>query len=111
MSLFILMVKDLLIKINHTANIEGINFAKSEGRSETFADDTTIYIKCSAKNLRKCVKYISAFATLNGLQCNLDKILVIPLWGNYDVADILCNDLDLKWQDNFTILGFEITAN
>ena len=34
---FILMVEVLLIKINHTANIEGINFAKSEGRSETFA--------------------------------------------------------------------------
>ena len=107
---FILMVEVLLIKINHTANIEGINFAKTEGRSETFADDTTIYITRSEKNLRNCVKYISAFATISGLQCNLDKTLVIPLGGNYDVTDVLCKDLDLKWQDNFTILGFDIDS-
>ena len=47
------MVEVLLIKINHTAIIEGINFAKTEGRSETFADDTTIYITFSEKNLKE----------------------------------------------------------
>ena len=72
---FILMVEVLLIKTNHTANIEGIHFGKSEGRSETFEDYTTIYITRSEKNLRNCVKYISTFATLSGLQCNLDKTL------------------------------------
>ena len=50
------------------------------------------------------------FATISGLQCNLDKTLVIPLGGNYDVTDVLCKDLDLKWQDNFTILGFDIDS-
>ena len=53
---FILMVEVLLIKINHTANIEGINFAKFEGRSETFADDTTIYITRSEKKPKKLCK-------------------------------------------------------
>ena len=52
---FILMVEILLIKINHTANIEGINFAKSEGRSETFADDTTIYITRTETNQAKLI--------------------------------------------------------
>ena len=39
--IFILAVKILLIKINHTKNIRGITYAKKESRSETFADDTS----------------------------------------------------------------------
>ena len=50
------MVEVLRIKINNTANIEGINFAKFEERSERETH--------SEKNLRNCVKYISEFATL-----------------------------------------------
>ena len=26
------------------------------------------------------------------------------------MTDVLCKDLDLKWQDNFTILGFDIDS-
>ena len=26
------------------------------------------------------------------------------------MSDVLCNDLNLKWQDNFTILGFDIDS-
>ena len=54
--LFILMVEILLIKVNHTGNLEGVNFGKFEGRSETFADDTTIYITRSEKNLINSLK-------------------------------------------------------
>ena len=67
---FILMVEFLLIKINYSDQIEGITWAKSEGRSETFADDTTIYIKRSEDNLRTCVKYIEDFANISCLHCN-----------------------------------------
>ena len=35
--LFILMVKVLLIKINHTKNLAGIKYATHKARSETFA--------------------------------------------------------------------------
>ena len=41
--IFIVMVEILLLKINHTKNLTGIIFAQVESRSETFADDTTIY--------------------------------------------------------------------
>ena len=47
---------------------------------------------------------------ISGLQCNLDKTLVIPVGGNYDVTDVLCKDLDHKWQDKFTILVFDIDS-
>ena len=45
--IFILTVEILLIKINYTKNLKGITYGKSEGRSETFANDTTIYIERS----------------------------------------------------------------
>ena len=57
--IFILMVEILLIKINHTKNIKGITFAQQESRSETFADDTTIFIERSEHNLRNTTKYIT----------------------------------------------------
>ena len=107
---FIFMVEFLLIKINFSDLIEGITWAKNEGRSETFADDTTIYIKRSEANLRYCVKFIEDFAGISGLHCNLDKTLVIPLGGNFDVKDVLCPELGLTWKDNFTILGFHIDS-
>ena len=43
--IFILAVEVLLIKINHTKNLKGITYAKKESRSETFADDTSIFIQ------------------------------------------------------------------
>ena len=36
------MVEVLLIKINYTKNLTGVKFAKTESRSETFANNTTI---------------------------------------------------------------------
>ena len=46
--IFILMVELLLLKINFTKHLTGIIFAKVEARSETFADDTTIFLELTA---------------------------------------------------------------
>ena len=64
--IFILAVEVLLIKINHTKNLEGIKYGVVEGRSETFADDTTIYIERDPKYLKSAVKYINDFAMISG---------------------------------------------
>ena len=87
---FILAVEILLIKINHTKNIEGITYAKKESRSDTFADDTIIFIKRNAGYLRECVSIAIHFERIFGLQCNLEKTLVNPIGGNYDITDRLC---------------------
>ena len=52
--IFILAVELLLIKINNTKLIQGINYAQKESRSEAFADDTSICIKRDPRYLRKC---------------------------------------------------------
>ena len=67
--IFLLAVEVLLIKINHSMNIEGI----------CYADDTTIFIKQTESNLRNCLKYLKLFAKTSGLQCNIGKTKVIPI--------------------------------
>ena len=51
--IFILAVELLLIKINNTKLIQGINYVQKESRSKTFADDTSIFIKRDPTYLRR----------------------------------------------------------
>ena len=46
------------------------------------------------------------FHSVSGLKCNLDKTFVVPV-GNFRKAD-MCSDLDLKWVDEFKVLGIVI---
>ena len=103
---FILTVEILLIKINFTRNIKGINFAKKESRSKTFADDTSFFMLKDPRYLRATVKYLDAFSKISGLKCNISKTKVIPI-GNFDKTNI-CPEINFKWTDTFTLLGFFI---
>ena len=80
----------LAVKINHTTNIEGITYAKKESRTETFADDTSIFVKRNPEYLRDCMSILKHFARISGLQCSLEKTSVIPIGGNFDMTDRLC---------------------
>ena len=59
-------------------------------------------------NLQNCVKILKDFTNLSGLHCNIDKTNVIPIGGNFDPNDTLCDHLGLQWTDSFTILGFDV---
>ena len=50
--IFNLCVEILLLKISYTDSLEGLTFGKTEARSETYTDDTTIIIKRSEARLR-----------------------------------------------------------
>ena len=71
--IFNIAVEFLLMKITNTNTIEGVKFARWEYRAETYADDTTIFIKRSADNLRNLFRIITDFSKISGLQSNLDK--------------------------------------
>ena len=104
------MVELLLLKINYTKNLTCILFAKVESRSETFADDTTIFLERTANNLRYATKVITEFHKISGLQCNLDKTVDIPIGLNTDKHNVLCPELGMVWDDTFTILGFTLDS-
>ena len=81
LALVILAVELLLIKINNTKLIHGINYAQKESRSETFADDTSIFIRRDPNYLRRCIEFLKHFARISGLHCNLEKFLTLGQTG------------------------------
>ena len=56
------------------------------------------------------VKYLKDFSEISGLQCNLDKTSVIPIGQEMDITDenTLSPELELSWETEFVILGFQI---
>ena len=106
--IFILMVEILLLKINYTKHLTGVKFARLECRSETFADDTTIILQRTKKNLITAKKYLTDFHTISGLSCNVEKTNVIPIGSNTNHKDTICNNLGFEWTNSFTLLGFKL---
>ena len=94
------------VRLCYTKEMEGVKFAKRESRAECFADDTTVFIKRTEKNLR------ADFSKISGLQANLDKTIVIPLGGNFSIndEDQLCPDLKLVWVNTFILLGLDFDS-
>merc|ERR1711891_37144 len=60
-------------------------------------------VERSEKNLRNFTRILHS---VSGLKCNLDKTFVVPV-GNFR-KDNMCSDLDLKWVDEFKVLGIII---
>merc|ERR1712059_152388 len=73
--IFILAVEILLIKINYTKHIKGIVFSIHESRSETFADDSSVFMERKDEYLIYTMKCIAELSKISGLECNIEKIL------------------------------------
>ena len=58
------------------------------------------------ENLRNFSRILTLFHKVSGLKCNMDKTFVIPV-GNFAKKN-MCQDLNLKWMDSFTVLGITI---
>ena len=104
--IFLRCVEILALKIKHKKNLTGITYAKREARAEIFADDLSAMVERSEKNLRNFTRILVLFHSVSGLKCNLDKTFVVPV-GNFRKDD-MCSDLDLKWVDEFKVLGIII---
>ena len=109
--IFIIVVEILLIKITKSKHIAGLELGSGEIRAQTFADDTTLTIERTDLSLRSCVRYIEAFKEISGLSANLDKTKVIPIGMHLNPKARICTDLDMEWDDNFKLLGFNIGNN
>ena len=53
------------------------------------------------------MKCIDAFIKISGLNCNIEKTKVV-LIGDFDRENRICQDINLDWCDEFTLLGFHI---
>merc|ERR1712215_516685 len=104
--IFLLSVDILALKIKHTKNLTRKTFSRREARAEIFADDLSAMVERSEKNLRNFTRILVLFHSVSGLKCNLDKTFLVPV-GNFR-KDNICSDLDLKWVDEFKVLGIII---
>ena len=92
--IFLLSVEILSIKINYTKHLRGVKYAKSEARSELFADDLSGFLERYEKNLRNFPRILNHFRKVSGLATNLDKTCVVPV-GDFSIPNY-CHDLKLK---------------
>ena len=67
--------------------VSKVKYAKREARAECIADDTTVGIKRTEKNLRALVKIITDFSKISGLKANLHKTIICPLGRNFSTAE------------------------
>ena len=104
--IFLLCVEILALKVNYTKNLTGVVYAKKEAHAKNFADDFSAMVLRTEENLRNFSKILTLFHSVSGLKCNLDKTFVIPV-GNFAKGN-MCQDLNLKWMDSFTVLGITI---
>ena len=104
--IFLLSVEILALKIKYTKNLTGITYAKREARAEIFADDLSAMVERTEKNLRYFTSILVQFHSVSGLKCNLDKTFVVPV-GSFRKEN-MCSNLNLKWVDEFKVLGIII---
>ena len=105
--IFVLSVEPLGTAFREHTQLQGYMIGGREHRVSQFADDTTLFITSSERNLRLCMDILGEFYLVSGLKINVDKTKVVKFGMDRDSRDILCPDLDLIWTNRFTSLGID----
>ena len=67
-----------------------------------YADDSTIFLDNTERELRKAIEILENFYRLFGLQIHLEKTMRLN-WGQHT--------LQLKWDQQFRLLGVDFDAD
>ena len=73
-----------------------------EHKISQFADDTTLFMKFTERNLRVCMNILNSFFLISGLKINVEKTKAIKFGVTGDSRMTLCEDLNLIWTQEFT---------
>ena len=103
--LFVLGAELLAEAIRSNTNIEGLTIHQKEHKLSQYADDTTLFLKYSEKNIRSCMETLREFEIISGLKVNTEKTYVVKIGDERDNRINLCTDLELIWTNKFTSLG------
>ena len=71
--LFIICSEILALAIKKDKKLEGIKLIKKEHKLSQYANDTTVFLKASEKNLKLCLKILQWFYEISGLKINIKK--------------------------------------
>ena len=109
--LFVLAAELLAEAVRSNKEIQGITLYNQEHKISLYADDTSLILKPTETNIRKCMRTLYEFEQVSGLRENKEKTKVAKLgvWG--DNRNILFRDLNLDWTQKFTLLGITYTID
>ena len=105
--LFVLAVEPLGETFRKHIKLRGISVHGREHRISQFADDTTLFMKYNESNLRECMSILNNFFQISGLKINVEKTKAIRFGVTGDSRMILCEDSNLIWTHEFTLLGID----
>ena len=103
--LFILCSELLTLAIKNDRNLEGIKTLQKEHKLCQYADDTSVFLKSSERNLKLCLRILHWFYVVSGLKINLKKTKVIRIGDIRETDRRYCKENNLDWVSTFVSLG------
>ena len=109
--LFILSIEILACKLRNDPKVSGFEIGSYTKLLEIYADDMTIFLKPTQNNLREIMTILDRFYNLSGLKISVNKTKAVWFGTNYDSHRKLCPDINLNWDNKFTLLGINFDNN
>ena len=105
--LFILCSEFLALALKNNEEIEGIKILNKEHKLCQYADDTSIFMRATERNLRACIKTLNWFYEVSGLKINIKKTKVIRIGTIRESDRRYCKENKLDWVTSFVSLGIQ----
>ena len=103
--LFIMCFELSTLAFKESREIKGITALRKEHRLSQYADDTSVFLKASERNLRNSLKILNWFYLKSGLKINIHKTKVIRIGPIRETDRRFCRENNLNWVSSFTALG------
>ena len=104
-NIFILCSEFLTLAFKNDKNITGITLYDKENKLCQYADDTSIFLEASAKNIDNSLKVLKWFHYKSGLKVNISKTKVIRIGNIRETDRRFGRENNLDWVYEFTALG------
>ena len=123
--LFLLGYQILLFKLQFDLQIEGISILPAVPAGGVplpnqvnncplkvlaMADDANCLVRLDCDNLVRIKNVLDSFGRISGLECNIDKTVVIPV-GHIEEISQQLRDTGFSFANSATILGVEVSNN
>ena len=76
-----------------------------------YADDITVYMDGTTESLKAALEALADFYKLCGLKINLKKCKAVWIGSKANSLRKLCPEIQLDWQNYFTLLGIDFYAD